>query len=77
MAANNLSFVCMLISPLRLVNMYKKQKNFEVKLRRRGLINMQNKGIIYWPPFWNKVYSVFTHVINEDDFQPKQKKTFA
>ena len=33
----------MLISPLRLVNMYKKQKNFEVKMRRRGLINMQTK----------------------------------
>ena len=39
----NYSFVCMLISPLRLVNMYKKQKNFEVKMRRRGLINMQTK----------------------------------
>ena len=39
----NYSFVCMLISPLRLVNMYKKQKNFEVKTRRRGLINMQTK----------------------------------
>ena len=37
------SFVCMLLSPLRLVNMYKKQKNFEVKTRRRGLINMQTK----------------------------------
>ena len=41
--AINYSFVCMLISPLRLVNMYKKQKNFEVKLRPRGLINMQTK----------------------------------
>ena len=38
----NYSFVSMLISPL-LVNMYKKQKNFEVKLRRRGLINVQTK----------------------------------
>ena len=37
------SFVCMLISPLRLVNMYKKQKNFEVKMRRKGLIHMQTK----------------------------------
>ena len=37
------SFVCMLISPLCLVNMYKKQKNFEVKMRLRGLINMQTK----------------------------------
>ena len=37
----NYSFVSMLISPLRLVDMYKKQKNFEVKMRRRGLINMQ------------------------------------
>ena len=33
----------MVISPLRLVNMSKKQKNFEVKMRRRGLINMQTK----------------------------------
>ena len=39
----NYSFVCMLISPLRLVNVYKKQKNFEVKMRQRGLINMQTK----------------------------------
>ena len=39
----NYSFVCMLISPLRLVYMYRKQKNFEVKMRRRGLINMQTK----------------------------------
>ena len=39
----NDSFVCMLVSPLRLVNMYKKQKTFEVKMRRRGLINMQTK----------------------------------
>ena len=33
----------MLISHLCLVNMYKKQKNFEVKMRQRGLINMQTK----------------------------------
>ena len=39
----NYTFVCMLISPLRLVIMCKKQKNFEVKMRRRGLINMQTK----------------------------------
>ena len=39
----NYLFVCMLISPLRLVIMCKKQKNFEVKMRRRGLINMQTK----------------------------------
>ena len=39
----NYSFVCMLISPLRLVNMYKKQKNFEVKTRRGGLINIQTE----------------------------------
>ena len=39
----NYSFVCMLISPLCLVNMYNKQKNFEVKMRQRGLINMQTK----------------------------------
>ena len=29
----NYSFVCTFISPLRLVNMYKKQKNFVVKTR--------------------------------------------
>ena len=51
----NYSFVCMLISPIRLVNMYKKQKNFEVKMRRRGLINIQLRAI-YWPQFWNKVH---------------------
>ena len=33
----------MLISSLRVVNIYEKQKNFEVKMRRRGLINMQTK----------------------------------
>ena len=37
------SFVCMLTSPLGLVNMYKKQKNFEVKMKQRELINMQTK----------------------------------
>ena len=39
----NYSFVCMLISPLCLVSMYKTQKNFEVKMTERGLINMQTK----------------------------------
>ena len=39
----NYSFVCMLISLLSLVNVYKKQKKFEVKIRQRGLINMQTK----------------------------------
>ena len=39
----NYSFVCILISPLCLVSMYKKQKNFEVKMRQRGLINMETK----------------------------------
>ena len=39
----NYSFVCMLISPLGLVIMNKKQKNFEVKMRQRGLIKMQTK----------------------------------
>ena len=39
----NCSFVCLLISPLCLVIMYKKQKNFEVNVRQRGLINMQTK----------------------------------
>ena len=36
----------MLISPLRLVNMYKKQKNFEVKMRGRGLINKQKNNLL-------------------------------
>ena len=39
----NDSFVCMLISPLCLVHMYQKQKNFVVKMRLRGLINVQTK----------------------------------
>ena len=39
----NYPFVCMLISPLCLLMMYKKQKNFEVKMRQRGLINMLTK----------------------------------
>ena len=39
----NYSFVCMFISPLCFVSMYKTQKNFEVKMRQRGLINMQAK----------------------------------
>ena len=39
----NYSLVCMLISPLCLVIMYKKQTNFDVKMRQRGLINMQTK----------------------------------
>ena len=39
----NYTFVCMLISPLRLVNMYKKQTNFQVKVRRGRLINMQTE----------------------------------
>ena len=33
----------MLISPPYLVNMCKKQKDFEVKMRLRGLINMHTK----------------------------------
>ena len=37
------SFVCMLISSLCLVNMYKTQKNFELEMRQRGLVNMQIK----------------------------------
>ena len=43
----NYSFACMVISPLRLVNMYKKQKKFEVKMRQRGLINMQTKENLF------------------------------
>ena len=39
----NYSFVCMLVSPLCLISMYKTQKNFEVKVRQRGLINLQTK----------------------------------
>ena len=38
------SFVCMLISPLCFVYKYKKKKkNFEVKMKQRGLIYMQTK----------------------------------
>ena len=37
------SFVCMLLRPLCLVIMYKKQKNFEVKMRLRGLKNSQTE----------------------------------
>ena len=43
MAAKMVAFVCMLISPLCLVSMYKKQKNFEVKMRQRGPIKMETK----------------------------------
>ena len=39
----NYSFVCMLISHLCFVNMYKTKKNFEVKMRQWGLNNMQTK----------------------------------
>ena len=43
--ATNKSFFCLHvnISPLCLVNMYKKKKNFDVKMRKRGLINLQTK----------------------------------
>jgi len=41
MAVNN--FIFMLINPLCLVNMYNTQRNFEVKMRQRALINMQTK----------------------------------
>jgi len=50
------SFVSMVISLLCLVSMYKIQKNFEVEMRQRGLINT-GKSIINWQPFWNKVYN--------------------
>ena len=39
----NYSFVCMLISPLCLVSTYKTQKNFAVKMRKKGLMNNQTK----------------------------------
>jgi len=39
----NYSFVCMLISPFGLVNMYKKQNNFEVKMRQGGLVGMRTE----------------------------------
>ena len=47
MAANKLS-LCLrvLISTLRLVNMYKKQNNFEVKMRRRGQLTCKQKNNI-------------------------------
>ena len=41
----NYSFLCMLISTLCLINLYKKQKNFEVKMRRRGLYNNINTEV--------------------------------
>ena len=41
----NYSFVCMLISPLCIVNMYKKQMNFEEKMRRRVVINTQTNEL--------------------------------
>ena len=43
MSTESHSFVCMLISSLCLVNMYKTQKNFELEMRQRGLVNMQIK----------------------------------
>ena len=43
MVSNNL-FLCLHVNyPLCLVVMYKKQKNFDMKMRQRGLINMQTK----------------------------------
>ena len=41
MAANKLFFYLHVNYPVCLVNVVKKQKNFEVKMRQRGLINMQ------------------------------------
>ena len=41
----NYIFVCMLISPLCIVNMYKKQMNFEEKMRRRVVINTQTNEL--------------------------------
>ena len=58
------SFVCVLIGTLCLVIMYKKQKNFEVKMRLRGLKKHANKRIFYWPPFWNKVHALNMHWAN-------------
>ena len=37
-----LSAFCLHVNQ-RLVNMYKKEKNFEAKMRQRGLTNMQTK----------------------------------
>ena len=57
----NYCFVCMLITPLRLVNMFKKQKNLNLSENGAKRANLHvNKRIIYWPPFWNKVYACFT-----------------
>ena len=39
----NYSFVYVLISPLCLVSMYKTQKNFDVKMRQKGRINLRTK----------------------------------
>ena len=46
MATNKLFFCLHVNGPLCLVNMYKTQKNFEVKMRQRVLINMQTKEFI-------------------------------
>ena len=62
--------------------MYKKQKNFEVKMRLRGLKKHANKRIIYWPPFWNKVHSIQRtllqnwRVITSEKLQKIKIKTF-
>ena len=53
---NYYSFVCMLISPLCLVNMYKKTKEFWGENEAKSANEHANKRIIYWPPFWNKAY---------------------
>ena len=53
----NYSFLCMLISPLCLIFSTKFFCFLHMLTRRRGLINNANKRIIYWLPFWNKVYT--------------------
>ena len=52
----NYSFVCMSISPFCLIFTSKFLCVLYMMTRHQGLINMQTKRIIYWPPFWNKVY---------------------
>ena len=53
----NYSFVCMLISPLRLI-FTSKFFCFLYMLKRANY--HANQRIIYWLPFWNEVYFVVT-----------------
>ena len=49
------SFVCMLISPLCLI------LSCTCKAKRANWC--ADKRILNWPPFWNKVYSVYHSIV--------------